>query len=89
MVSGITTALPPAPLGEVLALRRTDTLRQGYAAHLTWLVGAQLYALSGGQDYPVPDPADLFAVTPEPRDRRGAEDIRRGVLHRLRRCKGG
>lgn len=89
MVSGITTALPPAPLGEVLALRRVAALRQGYAAHLTWLVGAQLYALSGGQDYPVPDPSDLFAITPAPRDRRGAEDIRRGVLRRLRRCKGG
>ena len=65
-MSGITTALPPAPLGEVLALRRVAALRQGYAAHLTWLVGAQLYALSGGRDYPVPDPAGLFTGAPAP-----------------------
>lgn len=88
----MTTTLSPALLGEVLAHRRLSAMREDYAAHLTWLVGAQLYALCGGRDYPVPDPAGLF--TGAPRDRRSAEDIRQGVLSRLRRngpggAKGG
>ena len=88
----MTTTLSPALLGEVLAHRRLSAMREDYAAHLTWLVGAQLYALCGGRDYPVPDPAGLF--TGAPRDRRNAEEIRQGVLSRLRRdgpggAKGG
>ena len=90
----MTTVPSPVLLGQVLAHRRLDAMREDYAAHLTWLVGAQLYALSGGQDYPVPDPAGLFPGAPAPGDRRSAEDIRRGVLRRLRRdgargTKGG
>ena len=90
----MTTALSPVLLGQVLAHRRLDAMREDYAAHLTWLVGAQLYALSGGRDYPVPDPAGLFTGAPAPRDRRNAEEIRQGVLSRLRRdgpggAKGG
>lgn len=88
----MTTALPPSALAEVLAFRRQAALRADYAAHLTWLVGAQLYTLGGGQDYPVPDPAALFA--PAQRDRHGAEDIRQRVLRQLRHdppgsAKGG
>ena len=90
----MTTVPFPVLLGQVLAHRRLDAMREDYAAHLTWLVGAQLYALSGGRDYPVPDPAGLFTGAPAPGDRRSAEDIRRGVLRRLRRdgargTKGG
>lgn len=85
----MTTVLSPVLLGQVLAHRRLDAMRKDYAAHLTWLVGAQLYALSGGRDYPVPDPAGLFTGAPTPGDRRSAEDIRRGVLRRLRRDGAG
>ena len=88
-VSGMTTVPSPVLLGQVLAHRRLDAMREDYAAHLTWLVGAQLYALSGGRDYPVPDPAGLFTGAPAPGDRRSAEDIRRGVLRRLRRDGAG
>ena len=85
----MTTVLSPVLLGQVLAHRRLDAMREDYAAHLTWLVGAQLYALSGGRDYPVPYPAGLFTGAPAPGDRRSAEDIRRGVLRRLRRDGAG
>ena len=85
----MTTVLSPVLLGQVLAHRRLDAMREDYAAHLTWLVGAQLYALSGGRDYPVPDPAGLFTGAPAPGDRRSAEDILRGVLRRLRRDGAG
>ncbi len=85
----MTTVPSPVLLGQVLAHRRLDAMREDYAAHLTWLVGAQLYALSGGRDYPVPDPAGLFTGAPAPGDRRSAEDIRRGVLRRLRRDGAG
>lgn len=85
----MTTVLSPVLLGQVLAHRRLDAMREDYAAHLTWLVGAQLYALSGGRDYPVPDPAGLFTGAPAPGDRLSAEDIRRGVLRRLRRDGAG
>ena len=85
----MTTVPSPVLLGQVLAHRRLDAMREDYAAHLTWLVGAQLYALSGGRDYPVPDPAGLFTGAPAPGDRRSAEDIRRGVLRCLRRDGAG
>lgn len=85
----MTTVPSPVLLGQVLAHRRLDAMREDYAAHLTWLVGAQLYALSGRRDYPVPDPAGLFTGAPAPGDRRSAEDIRRGVLRRLRRDGAG
>lgn len=85
----MTTVPSPVLLGQVLAHRRLDAMREDYAAHLTWLVGAQLYVLSGGRDYPVPDPAGLFTGAPAPGDRRSAEDIRRGVLRRLRRDGAG
>ena len=80
-VSGMTTVPSPVLLGQVLAHRRLDAMREDYAA--------QLYALSGGRDYPVPDPAGLFTGAPAPGDRLSAEDIRRGVLRRLRRDGAG
>lgn len=82
MVAG-SRPLPLPALQEVL-LHRRNTQAQGlYTAHLTWLIGAQLFTLGGGQDYPVPDALSLFADTAAPRDRRTPLDIRQGVLNRL------
>lgn len=82
MVSG-SHPLPLPALQEVLLHRRSLHARQLYAAHLTWLIGAQLFALGGGEDYPVPDALSLFADASAPRDRRSAPDIRQEVLNRL------
>ena len=111
----MTTVPSPVLLGQVLAHRRLDAMREDYAAHLTWLVGAQLYALRGVLELILPKAAkeeksakrlEIGAVVgaapeknvrreaPAPGDRLSAEDIRRGVLRRLRRdgargTKGG
>lgn len=82
MVSG-TRALPLPALEEILLHRRARQAQAVYSAHLTWLVGAQLFALGGGKDYPVPDVASLFPDTSRPQDRRTAGDIRQSVLTRL------
>lgn len=70
-------------LGEVLLHRKAAQAQSAYAAHLIWLVGAQLFALGGGRDYPVPDIFSLFPDSAVPRDRRTAGDIRQSVLARL------
>ena len=57
--------------------------QQTYAAHLLWLVGAQLFTLGGGKDYPVPDVFTLFQDESLPRDRRTADDVRQSILARL------
>lgn len=82
MVSG-SHPLPMPALEEILLHRRTRQAQALYTAHLTWLIGAQLFALGGGKDYPVPDVPSLFPDTSRPRDRRTAEDIRQSVLTRL------
>ena len=75
--------LPLAALREVLLHRRARDAQRAYHAHLTWLVGAQLYALGGGREYPVPDVYAIFPDDALPRDRRCAEDVRQSILARL------
>ncbi len=87
MVSG-QRPMPMAALQEVLLHRKAAQARSLYAAHLTWLIGAQLFALGGGRDYPVPDVLALFPKSGLPRDRRSAQDVRRSVLSRLTKQKG-
>lgn len=82
MVSGV-RPLPLPALEEILLHRRARQAQALYTAHLTWLIGAQLFALGGGRDYPVPDVSTLFPDASQPRDRRTAEDIRQSVLTRL------
>ncbi len=82
MVSGH-PSLPLPALQEVLLHRRARQAQSLYTAHLTWLIGAQLFTLGGGKDYPVPDALALFADAAVPRDRRSALDIRQGILSRL------
>lgn len=77
-----------AALREVLLHRKAQRAQKTYAAHLTWLIGAQLFALGGGQDYPVPDIFSLFPDSAMPRDRRSAQSIRQTVLMRLNRPNG-
>lgn len=72
-----------AALQEVLLHRKACQAKKSYAAHLTWLIGAQLFALGGGKDYPVPDVFALFPDTAAPRDRRSADSIRQDVWARL------
>ena len=87
MVSGH-RPMPMAALREVLLHRKAEKAQNLYAAHLTWLIGAQLFALGGGRDYPVPDVLSLFPDHTHPRDRRTADDVRTGVLKRLTTPKG-
>lgn len=82
MVSG-QRPLPLPALQEVLLYRKAQQAQTLYAAHLTWLIGAQLFALGGGQDYPVPDALSLFPEAAAPRDRRNAQAVRDDVLARL------
>lgn len=83
MVSG-QRPLPLPALQEVLLHRKARQAQAVYTAHLTWLIGAQLFALGGGRDYPVPDALSLFPDAAIPRDRRNAADIREGVLTQLK-----
>lgn len=71
----------------MLLHRRTRQAQHLYAMQLSWLIGAQLFTLGGGQDYPVPDAFSLFADAAAPRDRRSAGDIRQGVLAHLNNRK--
>lgn len=87
MVSG-QRPMPIGALREVLLHRKATQAQNLYATHLTWLVGAQLFALGGGRDYPVPDVFSLFPDSTLPRDRRTAADVRQGVLSRLTSTKG-
>ena len=82
MVSG-QRALPLPALQEVLLHRKTQHAQTIYAAHLTWLIGAQLFTLAGGRDYPVPDILTIFPDASLPRDRRSAEDVRQSILTHL------
>lgn len=75
--------MPLPALQEVLLHRKARQAQAVYTAHLTWLIGAQLFALGGGRDYPVPDVLSLFPDASLPRDRRNAHTIREDVLARL------
>ena len=70
-------------LREVLLHRKAEQAQRHYAVHLLWLLGAQLFALGGGRDYPVPDVYALFPDEAAPRDRRSAQDVRQSILRRL------
>ena len=75
--------LRPGLLESVLLLRQRDRLKADYALHLLWLTGLQLFTLSGGRDYPVPDPVQ--ALFPDgPADASSAQTIRSRVLRALR-----
>lgn len=82
MVSG-PRPLPLPALEEILLHRRTCQAQTVYTAHLTWLIGAQLFTLAGGKDYPVPGVSTLFPYISQPQDRRSAGDIRQSVLTHL------
>lgn len=82
MVSGH-HPMPLPALREVLLHRKAGQARSIYAAHLTWLIGAQLFALAGGKDYPVPDVFSLFPDTSLPHDRRTSAQVRQGILSHL------
>lgn len=47
--------------------------------HLLWLIGLQLFSLSGGSDYPVPAPAEALLPVQE----EGAAAICHRILQRL------
>lgn len=49
----------------LLLHRREMRAREDYALHLLWLIGLQLFSLSGGSDYPVPTPAEAFLPVQE------------------------
>lgn len=63
--------------------RKGEHAQRAYTAHLLWLIGAQLFTLGGGKDYPVPDVFALFPDDALPRDRRTADDVRQSILTRL------
>ena len=75
--------MPLPALQEVLLHRKTSQAQGVYAVHLTWLIGAQLFALGGGRDYPVPDVFSLFPDTSLPHDRRTAAQVQQGILTHL------
>lgn len=75
----MTHPLPPSLL-ELMLLNMLDLhARQDYALHLLWTIGLQLFALSGGSDYPIPSPSMAFA----PPDTETAITVRDRLLHRL------
>lgn len=73
-------------LSLLLQERRAEQLRQAQLMHLVWLLGAQLFALGGGEDYPVPDPLREYIRTPGAD--RSAAQIRDDLLRRLRQSTG-
>ena len=75
--------LRPKLLENVLILRQHDRLKADYALHLLWLTGLQLFSLSGGRDYPVPDPVQALSMD-APADHVSAQTIRSRVLRVLR-----
>lgn len=75
--------MPLPALQEVLLHRKASQVQRTYAAHLTWLIGAQLFALGGGRDYPVPDVFSLFPDTSLPHDRRTAAQVQQDILLHL------
>ena len=56
--------LRPGLLEHMLILRQRERLQRDYALHLLWLTGLQLFSLSGGRDYPVPDPVQALSGRP-------------------------
>ena len=75
--------LRPGLLEHVLILRQRERLQRDYALHLLWLTGLQLFSLSGGRDYPVPDPVQALSMD-IPADHASAQTIRSRVLRALR-----
>ena len=75
--------LRPGLLERVLILRQRDRLKADYALHLLWLTGRQLFSLSGGRDYPVPDPVQALSMD-SPAPAASAHTIRSRVLRALR-----
>lgn len=75
--------LRPGLLEHVLILRQRDRLKADYALHLLWLMGLQLFSLSGGRDYPVPDPVQALSMG-SPAPAASAQTIRSRVLRALR-----
>ena len=65
-----------------MAERSLSRSREDYALHLSWLLGLMMFRLSGGEDYPVPDPAELFSTRAAP-DLRDGESIRQSILQQL------
>lgn len=84
MVSGTHRLTIPA-LRDILMHRKACQAQSLYTAHLTWLIGAQLFTLAGGRDYPVPDVLTVFPQPSAPRDHRTAQDIRQAILTQLTR----
>ena len=52
--------------------------QRAYIGQMLWLIGAQLNALLGGDDYPVPDAMSVLAPSPAPPDPRAT------ILNRLK-----
>ena len=72
-----------AALAEEIGQRRLLRIRETYALQLLWQLGAQLHALCGGEQYPLPDAASLFP--PEEAPAASAGDVRDALLERLQK----
>lgn len=88
MVSGALIPLPLDALADVLRFRLREKNRRDYLIQLVWLAGAQLFALGGGKDYPMPELFTLFPDAAASADRRSAQAIRREVLTRVKASTG-
>lgn len=86
MVSGAIRPLPLPALSALLLHRQTMRHQQDYLLQLVWVAGAQLFALGGGKDYPMPEPSALFPEIPA--DQRDARAIRQAVLQQIRSSAG-
>ena len=75
--------LRPGLMEHMLIMRQRERLQRDYALHLLWLTGLQLFSLSGGRDYPVPDPVQALS-TDTPADTASAQTIRSRLLRALR-----
>ena len=75
-------------LSVLLAAREHERARMAYSVQLLWTIGAQLYGLSGGEDYPVPDYFTMFPPKRMPGQNMTADQIRRKVLRDLERRRG-
>lgn len=65
-----------------MAERILSRIREDYALHLSWLLGLMMFRLSGGEDYPIPNPSELFSTRAAP-DLRDGESIRQSILQQL------
>lgn len=78
VLAGLRRPLPVEALEPLLRrVQRLDALAV-YQAQMTWLVAAQLDAMRGGTDFPLPD-AGFLAPAPT-----GSADPRSGLLNRLK-----